>query len=67
MEKGEIVEPRSAFGEVLVRLGQKYLALAVLSQDVSLSTKAIKFRQVFPEGFICSGISEQNTIGMAVD
>ncbi len=65
MDKGEIVEPRSALGDALVRLGQTYPALVVLSPDVSLSTKAIKFRQVYPERFICSGISEQNTIGMA--
>ena len=65
MDQGDIVEPRSALGEALVRLGQKYPALVVLSPDVSLSTKAIKFNQAFPERFICSGISEQNTVGMA--
>jgi transketolase len=52
-------------GEVLVRLGEEYPNLVVLSPDVSLSTKAIKFKAAFPERFICTGIAEQNTLGMA--
>jgi transketolase len=65
MVQGEIIEPRTALGDALVKLGHEYPDLVVLSPDVSLSTKAVKFHQVFPERFICSGIAEQNTIGMA--
>jgi transketolase len=59
------VEQRSVLGDALVRLGQDYPDLVVLSPDVSPSTKAIKFKAAFPERFICTGIAEQNTIGMA--
>jgi transketolase len=65
MVQGDIVEPRTALGDALVKLGREYPELVVLSPDVSLSTKAVKFKQVFPERFICSGIAEQNTLGMA--
>lgn len=65
METVKAVEQRAVLGDVLVRLGADFPELVVLSPDVSLSTKAIKFKNSYPERFICSGISEQNTIGMA--
>ncbi len=65
METAKAVEQRAVLGDVLVRLGADFPQLVVLSPDVSLSTKAIKFKTAYPERFICSGISEQNTIGMA--
>jgi transketolase C-terminal domain/subunit len=37
----------------------------VLSPDVSPSTRATRFRAAFPDRFICSGIAEQNTLGLA--
>jgi len=65
MDQGDIVEPRIALGDALVKLGHEFPDLVVLSPDVSLSTKSVKFNKVYPERFICSGIAEQNTIGMA--
>jgi transketolase len=59
------VEQRIALGDALVRLGAEYPDLVVLSPDVSLSTRAIKFKAAFPDRFVCTGISEQNTLGMA--
>ncbi|MGA2111627.1 MAG: transketolase C-terminal domain-containing protein [Anaerolineales bacterium] len=59
------VEQREALGNALVRLGEEYPNLMVLSPDVSLSTRANKFKAVFPNRFVGTGISEQNTLGMA--
>ncbi|HMD89713.1 MAG TPA: transketolase C-terminal domain-containing protein [Anaerolineaceae bacterium] len=61
----EVQEQRVALGDALVHLGQEFSNLVVLSPDVSISTRATKFKAAFPDRFICSGISEQNTIGMA--
>jgi len=58
-------EQRIALGEALVNLGRDYPELVVLSPDVSPSTRATKFRAAYPERFICTGIAEQNTLGMA--
>jgi transketolase len=60
-----IQEQRVALGDALVHLGGEFSNLVVLSPDVSPSTRAIKFKAAFPDRFICTGISEQNTIGMA--
>ncbi len=65
IEKAKSKEQRAALGDALVRLGKEFPDLVVLSPDVSLSTKAIKFKEAYPERFICSGIAEQNTLGMA--
>jgi transketolase len=56
---------RDALGEALVRLGAEHEHLVVLSPDVSLSTRSILFKEAFPERFICTGIAEQNTLGLA--
>jgi transketolase len=61
----QAVEQRIALGDALVKLGADYPDLVVLSPDVSLSTRATKFKAAFPDRFICTGISEQNTLGMA--
>lgn len=65
MEPAKAIEQRGVLGDALVHLGADYPELVVLSPDVSLSTKAIKFKEAYPDRFICSGIAEQNTIGMA--
>ncbi len=65
MEPVKAVEQRAVLGDALVHLGEDFPNLVVLSPDVSLSTKAIQFKKAYPGRFICSGISEQNTIGMA--
>ena len=59
------MEQRAALGDALVHLGQEYPNLVVLSPDVSLSTKAVKFKAAYPDRFVCTGIAEQNTLGMA--
>lgn len=58
-------EQRVALGDALVALGRDYPNLVVLSPDVSPSTRATQFRAAYPERFICTGIAEQNTLGMA--
>ena len=59
------MEQRVALGDALVKLGAEYPDLVVLSPDVSLSTRATRFRAAYPDRFVCTGISEQNTIGLA--
>jgi transketolase len=59
------VAQRDALGDAFPILGEAYPNLIVLSPDVSPSTRATRFRDTFPERFICTGISEQNTISMA--
>jgi transketolase len=60
-----LIEQRVALGDALVHLGQDIPNLLVLSPDVSPSTRANKFKAAFPDRFVCTGISEQNTIGLA--
>lgn len=64
-DQAKVLEQRAVLGDVLVRLGSQYPNLIVLSPDVSISTKAIKFKAAYPDRFICTGIAEQNTLGMA--
>jgi transketolase len=59
------VSPRDALGAALVALGAAYPRLFVLTPDVPGSTRAVLFQQAYPDRFLNSGISEQNTIGMA--
>lgn len=59
------VEQRAMLGDALVQLGREYPQVVVLCPDVSRSTGAGKFRDAFPERYFSTGVSEQNTIGMA--
>ena len=43
--------PRNAYGETLVKLGEKYPNLVVLDADLSKSTKTIMFAKKYPERF----------------
>lgn len=65
IQKQSNLEQRVALGNALVRLGKELPDLIVLSPDVSPSTRATKFKIAYPDRFICTGISEQNTLGMA--
>jgi transketolase len=56
---------RDALLNVLIALGKEYPNVIVLTPDVAKTVGSIKFRQVYPERFIDTGISEQNTIGLA--
>ena len=59
------VSPRNAFGEQLVKEGERRKDLVVLTADVADATRTKWFAEKFPERFINVGISEQNMIGMS--
>lgn len=56
---------REAFGKQLVQLGEKCERVVVLDADLCGSTKAVYFRDRFPQRFIQAGIAEQNMMGVA--
>ncbi len=57
--------PRNAFGETLVKEGEKRKELVVLTADVADATRTKWFAERFPDRFINVGISEQAMIGMS--
>lgn len=57
--------PRNAYGETLVELGNKYPDLVVLDADLSKSTKTIMFAKKYPDRFFEMGIAEANMISTA--
>jgi transketolase len=57
--------PRNAYGQALVELGEKYKNLVVLDADLSKSTKTIMFAKKYPERFFEMGIAEANMISTA--
>lgn len=57
--------PRNAYGEALVELGEKYKNLVVLDADLSKSTKTVMFAKKYPERFFEMGIAEANMISTA--
>ena len=61
----EFKSHREVLGKNLVEMGGEESSMLVLSPDVGSSTKALDFSKAFPNRYICTGISEQNTIGMA--
>ena len=60
-----MANPRSAYGETLVKLGRTYPNLVVLDADLSKSTKTIMFAKEYPERFFEMGIAEANMISTA--
>jgi transketolase len=60
-----MANPRDAYGETLVELGEKYPNLVVLDADLSKSTKTIMFARKYPERFFEMGIAEANMISTA--
>ena len=60
-----MVNPRNAYGEALIDLGNKFKNLVVLDADLSKSTKTIMFAKKFPERFFEMGIAEANMITTA--
>ena len=60
-----MVNPRTAYGEALVKLGKKYKNLVVLDADLSKSTKTVLFAKVYPERFFEMGIAEANMMSTA--
>ena len=63
--KIQLRDQRTALGEAFPVLGQEFADLLVLSPDTSRSTGAAKFRDAFPDRFLCTGVSEMNTLAMA--
>lgn len=56
---------RDAFGEALLKLGEKYDNIVALEADVGGSTKSAVFGKAFPERYFNVGISEINMVSMA--
>ena len=56
---------RDGFGEGLVELGKANPNVVVLSGDLEDSTRAIWFKEKYPERFFQIGIAEQNMVGAA--
>jgi transketolase len=65
MSKKTMANPRDAYGEALVTLGDIYPNLVVLDADLSKSTKTILFAKKFPERFFEMGIAEANMMTTA--
>lgn len=65
MSDKKMVNPRNAYGEVLVELGKKNKNLVVLDADLSKSTKTINFAKTFPKRFFQMGIAEANMMSAA--
>lgn len=59
------INPRNAYGEALIELGEKHKNLVVLDADLSKSTKTIMFAKKYPERFFEMGIAEANMITTA--
>jgi transketolase len=58
-------ETRFAYGEALLKLGEKRPEIVVLDADLYKSTRTILFRDAFPGRFIDMGISEADMISTA--
>jgi transketolase len=56
---------RDALGEAFVKMGEEFDDLAIVTADVSKSTRSIKFKEKYPERFFSVGIAEQNAVGIA--
>jgi transketolase len=54
---------RDAFGEALVRVGERFPNVVALDADLSKSTKSELFAKKFPSRFFEMGIAEANMIG----
>jgi len=65
MNKKQMKNPRNAYGEKLVELGEKNKDIVVLDADLSKSTKTIMFAKEFPNRFFEMGIAEANMISTA--
>ena len=56
---------RDAFGDALLKLGEKHDNIVALEADVGGSTKSAVFGKAFPERYFNVGISEINMVSMA--
>ena len=62
MEKKAV---RAAYGEALVKLGEKNDRVVVLDADLASATMTGTFKKAFPERFYDCGIAEANMVDMA--
>jgi transketolase len=58
-------ELRDAFGDALLQLGKKDPKFVFLDGDLHTSTKAVVFKERYPDRFYQFGIAEQNLLGAA--
>jgi transketolase len=58
-------DPRRAYGEMLVELGEEDERIVVLEADLGKSTMSYLFQEKFPERYFEMGISEQNMTSFA--
>ena len=56
---------RVAYGEALVKLGQKNDRIVALDADLAHATMSATFAEAFPDRFFNAGIAECNMMGMA--
>ncbi|MGI6543710.1 MAG: transketolase family protein [Limnochordia bacterium] len=56
---------RDGFGEALLELGEKDERVVMLGADLSESTRALWFKERFPQRFFSLGIAEQNMLSAA--
>jgi len=61
----ELKPTRDGFGEGLLELGRTNPNVVALSGDLEDSTRAIWFKQKYPERFFSVGIAEQDMVGTA--
>jgi len=61
----EKVSLRDAYGDTLVKLGERDERIVVLDADLSGSTKTAKFAKKFPDRFFNMGIAEINMMNTA--
>ena len=59
------VPTRNGYGEALVELGAEDPNVVVLSGDLTESTRALAFKEKYPERFVEVGVAEQNLMGIA--
>ena len=61
----EQVPTRDGYGRGLVEAGEKDPRVVVLCADLTESTRALGFKEKFPERFIELGVAEQNLTTVA--
>lgn len=65
-EIGEKIATRTAYGNAVARLGDKFSNMVILDGEVSNSTRAEFFQEQFPERYFEMYIAEQNMVGAAL-
>lgn len=56
---------RDTIGDAFIKAGERYPDLALVTADVSKSTRSILFKERFPNRFFSVGIAEANAVGIA--